>query len=339
MTDSMVKRLRAVLESGVYTNGPFARQLESEYKSCFNLKGECVAVNGCQSGLMLCLQTLDVHMPVVSDFTFSATANAAYWTCKRFSVADINPKTFNLALRKLPDDIDCVLPTHVFGNPCECEKLEELCEPEHIPLIYDAAHAHGASFNGVPIGDYGTASVFSMSPTKQVTSGEGGMVVTKDKDLADKLRILRNYGTELGYEQFNPGLNARMSEFHAVVGLESIARFWPNHSKRLALIEQYLSHFEPGIVQKTTPKAVHAWKDFAVFIGEGRDKVAESLLKQGIESKQYFKPISSLSSYKSFLKPQSHAYWTYRRIIQLPLHGNMRLQDVDRVCEIVKGVQ
>jgi dTDP-4-amino-4,6-dideoxygalactose transaminase len=174
-----------------------------------------------------------------------------------------------------------------------------------------------------------------MSPTKTVTSGEGGMIVTKDKDLAEKLRILRNYGTEVNYEQFNPGLNARMSEFHAIVGLESLSRFWVNFSHRISLVEHYLEHFDADQVQKTTPNGGHAWKDFSVLLGTDRDALRDALTAKGIESKSYFRPISSLESYKGTISATKHSYEVNRQILQLPLPGNMSLQDVERVCEIL----
>ena len=338
MTATLRSRLNAILESGIYTNGPFVAQFEKEYKSTFQLKGECVAVNGCQSGLMLLLTALDVNRCLVPDFTFSATANAAYWSCRSMVTGDCDLKTFNLK-PKLPDDVDGVIATHVFGNPCECDRWAELTTREHIPLLYDAAHAHGATFKGKPIGDFGTASVFSLSPTKQVTAAEGGVIVTQDKSLADRLRILRNYGTELHYHQKTPGLNARMSEFHAIIGLESLSRFWPNHRHRLDLVEEYLRFFDSTQTQKVTPNATHAWKDFAVLLGPNRDKVQAALASAGIESKTYFRPVSDLECYRESLHSQKNSSQLYQSILQLPLHINMSLDHVRQVCAIVGGVK
>ena len=337
-TSEMDKRIRAVLESGVYTNGLFVELLEKEYKNQFGLEGECIAVNGCQSGLMLVLTALHVHRCLVPDFTFSATANAAYWACKSLVVADADAKTFNIRFRKLPRDVDGVMATHIFGNPCDCNRLKEQTEHEQVPVIYDAAHAHGAMYRGKPIGDQGVASVFSMSPTKSVTSGEGGMIVTKDKILAERLRILRNYGTEGGYEQTNPGLNARLSEFHAIIGLESLSRFWVNHRHRLDIVDRYLGAFPQDMTQKITPNCVHAWKDFTLLLGDRRNAVRSALEKGKYETRCYFRPISDLGCFKGAVIGQKTSMELYKSALQLPLHGNQSTRDADRIIEIVNNV-
>lgn len=331
------KRLDDIMESGNYTNGKYVQQFEQEYKECFKLAGECVAVNGCQSGLMLVLQALHVNKPIVPDFTFSATANAAYWACGGMVTGDCDKDTFNLKLKKLPDEIDGVIATHIFGNPCDCDYLKELTDPEHIPLIYDAAHAHGAFYNGKSIGDFGTASVFSLSPTKHLTAAEGGMIVTPDKELANRLRTLRNYGTQLDYQQSIPGLNARMSEVHAIVGLESLISFWDRFKHRLLLVEEYMGYFPDRFFQKTTPKGVHAFKDFSLVLGDRRDKALLALREHGIEGKTYFRPVSDLECFRTMTKRQKNSTDLYNSIIQLPLHTNMTLRDVRKVCAIVGG--
>lgn len=333
------KRLDDIMESGNYTNGKYVAEFEREYKETFKLDAECIAVNGCQSGLMLVLKALKVGKPLVPDFTFSATANAAYWSCNGMVVGDADPGTFNLSIKKLPKSIDGVIATHVFGNPCDCNHLKDLTDPEQIPLIYDAAHAHGAYYDNRPIGEFGTASVFSLSPTKHLTTCEGGMIATKDKELANRLRVLRNYGTEKEYQQSVPGLNARMSEVHAIVGLESLIAFWDRFKERLSLVEEYLGYFPERFIQKTTPKGVHAWKDFSLLLGERRDKVRLNLERNGVESKVYFRPVSDLECYRSLTSPQKYSRQLYDSIIQLPLHTNMTQRDVRKVCAIVGGTE
>ena len=333
------KRLDDIMETGIYTNGRYVEQFEKEYKDTFKLDAECVAVNGCQSGLMLVLKALHINHPIVPDFTFSATANAAYWACQHMQTGDCDKQTFNLKLKKLPHDIDAIIATHIFGNPCECDVLREMAEPEQLPIIYDAAHAHGAYFDKRPVGEFGAASVFSLAPSKQVTTCEGGMVVTNDKVLADRIKILRNYGTQYDYDQSIPGLNARMSEVHAIIGLESLMGYWSRFKHRLSLVEEYSGYFPDRLLQVTEPKGTHAWKDFSLLLGKKRDRVLLNLKRNGVEGKTYFRPVSDLECYRRLLTPKKNSYHLYNNIIQLPLHTNMTLHDVRKVCAIVGGTE
>lgn len=286
---------------------------------------------------MLVLKALGIYHALVPDFTFSATANAVYWSCNGMMVGDCNPRTFNLQTQ-IPSEVGGVVATHIFGNPCECDALEEIAERNTIPIVYDCAHALGATYKGKPIGDFGRASVFSLSPTKMITSCEGGMIVTKDAYLAERLRILRNYGTENGYEQHIPGLNARMSEVHALFGIESLHTFYKRQSHRFSLIEEYKSHFAEDIMQETNEDGVHAWKDFSLLLGTKREKVEKALDDKHIPFKRYFRPISNLSCYLGWLTPQKNAWNLFQSIIQLPLHDNLVEEDIRRIAKVVSSI-
>jgi dTDP-4-amino-4,6-dideoxygalactose transaminase len=334
---SLIVRLHDILDSGNYTSNKFTALFEKSFKEEFNLKGQCIAVNGCQNGLFLTLVALGVHRPLLPDFTFSATAHAAYYACRDFKVGDCDPRTFNIEPKGRPE-CDAVIGTHVFGNICDCQEIGEIAEELNVPVVYDAAHAIGASYRGIPAGDLGTASVFSLSPTKALTSCEGGMIVTQNQCLADKLRKLRNYGNEPDYDCKNPGLNARMSEVHACFGLESLACFGENYRKRMSLVSEYQTYFGEEITQKVTPSAHHSWKDFSILVGSKREKVCKALSEHQIEYRTYFRPISALSCYEGWQSPQLNSLRLYHSILQLPLCPQLECEDVHRICRIVSGV-
>lgn len=331
----LVARLHDILESGELTSGKYVRQFESEYKEHFGLKGECIAVSSCTSGLMLVLSAFGIYRPLIPDFTFSATALAASWSCHGFQVGDCDSRTYNLQ-PKLPRDCDAVISTHVFGNPSYCDELRELTSRENIPLIFDAAHAHGASYKKVPIGDMGDASVFSCSPTKSVCTAEGGVIVTRNKALADKLRLLRNYGTEPDYQMSSIGLNSRLSEIHAILGLESLSTFSERQKHRFALVEEYKSCLPEATFQETTPESTHVYKDFSIIVPKGkRDKLRKELGELGIETKTYFRPISDLICYRGMVVSQKASYEVYQSILQLPLSDRYSEEQVRRTCRVV----
>lgn len=332
---SLIARLHDILETGQYTAGKYCAQFEQSFKDQFNLRGECIAVNGCQNGLFLTLVALGIHRPLIPDFTFSATAHAAYYACRDMKVGDVNSRTFNLEAKGRPE-CDCIVGVHCFGNPCDVAELQSEADDLGVPLLFDAAHAIGATFKGRAIGDYGRASIFSLSPTKNLTSCEGGMIVTSDECLANKLKTLRNYGSESDYDCQKAGMNARLSELHAIIGLESLYNFNSNFKKRIALAEEYISHFPPEMIQQTTPDSTHSWKDFSILVGAKRGRIDKALTEAHIDFKHYFRPISHLSWY-DWILPQPNARRVYDSILQLPLYPDLEPESVRKICRIVLG--
>jgi dTDP-4-amino-4,6-dideoxygalactose transaminase len=332
---SLIARLHDILETKEYTNNKWTLKFENSFRETFNLKGQCIAVNGCQNGLFLTLVALGVHRPLLPDFTFSATAHAAYYACRDFKVGDCDPGTFNLEPKGKPE-CDAIMATHIFGNPAASSQIQEVAdELGNLPVIYDAAHAIGATYKGTSIGDLGTASVFSLSPTKALTACEGGMIVTQNQCLADKLKKLRNYGNEPDYDCKYPGNNGRLSELHSIIGLESLDNFKENFRKRISLAEEYQSYLPPEMLQQPNPDGTHAYKDFAILLGSKREKVCKALSEHQIEYRQYFRPISALSCYEGWQAPQPNARRVYESILQLPIHPNLETEDIRRICRVV----
>ena len=337
-SDRLKERIADILSSGQFTNNKWAALFEKSFRETFGLKGQCIAVNGCQNGLFLTLVALGIHRPLLPDFTFSATAHAAFYACRDFKTGDCDVRTLNLEPRGVSGERDCIIATHIFGNPCDHSQIQEVADELQVPVIYDAAHAIGASYKSIPAGDLGTASIFSCSPTKSLTTAEGGVIVTSNQCLADKLKRLRNYGSEPDYDVKCPGLNARMSELHAIIGLESLHHFKDNFRKRLLLADTYLSELGEEIAQKRNPDGQHAYKDFAILLGSKREKVCKSLTEKGIEWKTYFRPISALSCYEEWQVKQPNAARVFQSILQLPIHPNLNEDDIKRICKVVLSV-
>ena len=336
-SEEMSERLIDIFESGQLTNNKWTKKFEDSFKEQFDLKGQCIAVNGCQNGLFLVLVALGIHRPLLPDFTFCSTAHAAYYASRDFKVGDCDSKSFNLEAKGRPE-CDAILATHIFGNPANCQELQETADELQVPVIYDAAHAIGARYNGNAIGDMGIASVFSLSPTKQVVASEGGVIVTSNNCLAEKLKKLRNYGNEPDYDVKLEGLNARMSELHAIIGLESLHTFNRNFAKRISLVQEYQSYLPPEMLQQPNPDGTHAYKDFAILLGSKREKVCKALSEKQIEYRQYFRPISALSCYEGWQAPQPNARAVFNSILQLPLHPNLESDDIRRICKVVMSV-
>jgi dTDP-4-amino-4,6-dideoxygalactose transaminase len=337
LNPEMIARFNEVLDSGVLTNGKYVRMLENRFREKFAPNENCVAVSSCTSGLILALKAL-MNCPQLSDFTFSATAHSAHYGCRSFQLGDVDPRTFNM-LSRICSKSDGLLATHVFGNPCDCDRLTELADTRSLPIVFDAAHSLGAKYKGKHLAKYGDASVFSLSPTKQVTSGEGGMVVARRRNLAERLLILRNYGNEKDYNCSVPGLNARMSEFSAVLGLESIKGFNRRFKNRMKIVHEYMIHFDEKEVQMVSQDGISAWKDFSILLSPRNvKKVRDALGNRGVETKRYFRPISSLDCYSRLFESQPNAFRIWQRIMQLPLHDNMNEEDARGIAVMVTRI-
>jgi dTDP-4-amino-4,6-dideoxygalactose transaminase len=288
---------------------------------------------------------------VVPSFTFSATAHAAAWNGLRPLFAECDPASFQL------DPVDAgtrlagasaLVATHVFGAPCATEHIEALGREHGIPVVFDAAHAHGAWRGDRAVGGFGDAEVFSMTPTKPVVAGEGGLVATDRADLADAVRIGRDYGNPGDYDTRFVGLNARLSELHAATALESLADLDHNLARRRAVAARYTSGFAdvPGVsVQKIDSGDRSTFKDFTISIDEStfglaRDALVDQLRLRGVDTRRYFSPpVHRQEAYRAL---RGDALPVTDRVaasvVSLPMFPDLALDAVDGVVAIVAGL-
>jgi dTDP-4-amino-4,6-dideoxygalactose transaminase len=310
------------------------------------------AVSSCTTGLMLVLRAFAPAGPVVlPSFTFSASGHAVVWAGLRPAFADCSLSTFQLD----PADVagrlggaGAVMATHVFGAPCPVEELERLARRSGLPLFFDAAHALGATRGGRPIGGFGDAEVFSLSPTKSVVAGEGGLVATNRADIAEAVWLGRDYGNPGDYDSRFAGLNGRMSEMNAALALESLALLPEHLERRTELAERYrkgLAELSGLQVQAVDVGDESTWKDFTVAVDEtrfgvSRDVLAAALHADGIDTRRYFwPPVHRQGAYENETRvnlPVTDAVAS--RVLSLPLFGGLSGDDVDQVVEVVLGV-
>jgi dTDP-4-amino-4,6-dideoxygalactose transaminase len=297
---ALTAELGRVVESGMLTNGPTVRRLEEVVGE--RVGTEVVAVSSCTAGLMLVLQAIGATGRVVlPSFTFSASAHAVVWAGGTVDFADVESQRATLDPRGVAEVLDgasAVTATHIYGTPCDVEALERLAGEAGVPLVFDAAHALGSARGGVPIGRFGIAEVFSLSPTKVVVAGEGGLVATTDGALADTLRIARDYGNPGDYDTRFPGLNARMSELHATVALASFARLDEHVARRTRLVDR----FEAALAGVSGVRLVRpdggdtsTFKDLTMVVdpdlfGIDAGALQLALGAEGIDSRRYYHP-------------------------------------------------
>ncbi|MGH2750450.1 MAG: DegT/DnrJ/EryC1/StrS family aminotransferase [Actinomycetota bacterium] len=342
--------VQRILASGVLTNGPYVRTLEeraAEYTGVRN----CVAVSSCTAGLMLVLRAAQLTGDVViPSFTFAATAHAVVWAGLRPVFADVDA-TLTLS----PEAVEhatgvrasAVLATHTFGTPCDVEALAEIASNRGVRLFFDAAHALGSRRKGMPIGGFGNAEVFSLTPTKTVIAGEGGIVATNDDLLAEQLRIGRNYGNPGDYDCTFVGLNARMSEVHAAIALASLEDLDDRIEQRNHLANLYCEALSgiPGIsFPEVAPEDRSTYKDFTILVdpsgfGLSATRLGQSLDAEGIETRRYYAPpVHTMKAYRGLVATNGSLPVTEsaaERVLTLPLWVGMGEPEIERVASTI----
>lgn len=347
--------VRRILRSGVLTNGPLVRSLEREAAGYLGVR-HCVAVSSCTAGLMLVLRAADLSGDVVlPSFTFVATAHAVAWNHLRPVFADVDPKTLTLspaaAERALGVRTSAILATHTFGTPCDVAGLSHLARQSGLRLFFDAAHAFGSRHPSGRVGRFGDAEVFSLSPTKVLVAGEGGLIATDDDLLAERCRMGRDYANPGDYDARFVGLNARMSEFHAAVALRSLEGLEARVARRNELAAAYREALAgvPGLSFPLVPEGcVSTYKDFTVLVeaeafGMDARALGEALRAEGVETRRYYTPPVHLQrayrgqgSVNGGLEATEAAA---ARVLTLPMWSEMTEEQVRRVAWAVARIQ
>jgi dTDP-4-amino-4,6-dideoxygalactose transaminase len=346
------RRLVEILESGHLTNGRTVRELEETLEERLQVR-HVIAVSSCTAGLMLVLQANGVRGRVVMpSFTFSASAHAVAWAGGTPVFADVSADSLTLDPVKageLLDGASAMTATHIYGTPCDVEALQALADEAQIPLVYDAAHALGSRRAGKPIGGFGNAEVFSMSPTKVTTAVEGGIVATDDDAVAEHVRIGRNYGNSGDYDCAFPGLNARMSELHAAVGLAALQGLDERLDHRRGLVEHFWSAVSdvPGLRRPAVSAGdVSTFKDLTIVVdpasfGLDVPQMTAALATEGIDSRRYFYP--PIHRQKAYAGTTGHGDLSVtedlcQRVITPPLWSAMTTSDVGRLADLVAAL-
>jgi dTDP-4-amino-4,6-dideoxygalactose transaminase len=351
---SVIADYLSTYDNGQLTNSGLVARLESAVAEHLTVK-ECVAVSSCTSGLMMVLRALGLSGEViVPSFTFFATGHAILWNGLRPVFADCDPGTWCVSPahieRKITERTGAIVAVHMYGNPCEIPALERIARNHGLKLVFDAAHAFGSAYRGVPIGSFGDAEVFSLSPTKLLVGGEGGLVTTNDATLAGAIRAMRNYG-DLG--AYNPewlGLNARMPEFNAALALNGLPLVPAKVQRRNLIARMYTDILSslPGLgFQSVDPRDTTTYKDYSIHItseilGMTRDALAAALSAENIDTKMYFyPPLHQQSLYSRFHNHRNDLSQTEsisNGILSLPIYESLPDETVNAVAETLRHI-
>ena len=367
ITDAELQEVEACLESGWLSTGPRVERFEAEL-SAYTGAGHAVATNTGTAALHLALLAAGVEPGdevVTTPMTWVSTANVILHSGARPVFADIDPATLNLDVDRVEEVLTqrtrAILPVHYAGLPCDQNRLLELANGRGVSLVEDAAHALGASYEGKPIGSFGNATMFSFHPAKNLTTGEGGALVTQDPELAARARRLRFHGIDqspqgrfggrgpASYDVVEAGFKYNMSDLQAAIGLRQLERLDERNQRRAFLAGLYrkaLVGFEHvAALGEAAYEYDHAWHMMVVRVNTAalradRDGVIEALRARGIGAGVHFVPLHLQTLYREHGRAADLPVATqaHREILTLPLFPDMRDEDVAQVLEILAGV-
>lgn len=349
----LAEGLKNILDSRMVTRGRYLKEFEADLAEQLQVK-HAVTLSSCTSGLILAYMGLGLTGEViVPSFTFMATVSAMAWSGIKPVFVDVDRDTTNLipeaVQAAITPETSAIIAVHNFGNPAEIEKLQVIADRHGLKLIFDAAHGFGSRYRGKPVSGQGNAHVFSMSPTKLVTTGEGGVVTTNDDELAEKIRVGREYGNPGNYDSVFPGLNARLPEFSALMGIHSLKNLEhaaQSRNQTAALYQRELGRL-PGIgFQKVHPEDRNSYREYSITIDEeafglSRDELAAALRLDNIDSRKYYDPpVHRQTAYRKFYKgqPLPNTDWLAAHSLSLPMWTDMDAEIVLRICSAIECI-
>lgn len=341
--DEVNELMKGVWESGIMThNGPLVQRFEKEVCAYLDVPKMVSCCNGTLA-LQMAVKALGKTGEIITTpFTFIATVSAIMWEHCTPVFVDIDPETLNIDPKKIEEKITChtvaIMPVHVFGNACEIEAIDAIAKRHGIPVIYDAAHAVGVRYKGRSIMECGDMSCTSFHATKMLNTAEGGGVFTLDGKLDAKLRRIRFFGFENHADIVEDGFNGKMTEVHAAVGIANL-RYLDNaladRRAKYARYKEILGRNPDIRFQKITSDCNCSYFP-AIFKDEATTlKVIEALNAVQVFPRRYFYPSVNTFSHLVPYVPMPVSEDIAKRILCLPLHIRMRMDDVEMIAETV----
>lgn len=338
-----------VLRSGMIAGGPEVAAFEAEFGAQVAGGWLCVAVNSGTAGSHLGLLAAGVgpgDEVIVPSFTFAATANSVALAGATPVFVDIEPDFFCLdpvaVEAAITPRTKGIMPVHLYGHPANMTALGAIAAKHGIAIYEDAAQAHSAAWQGQPVGTFGEFAMFSLYPTKNMTSGEGGMVSCIDEAFARRVKVLRNQGMEKRYENEVVGFNARMTDVHAAIGrvqLTKLAGWTKQRQDNAAFLD---AHLEGVVTPPVADGATHVYHQYTIrVVGQDRDAFAAELTARGVGSGVYYPiPNHRLPSLEH-LAPGLDLEQTEvaaQQALSLPVHPALSADDLEKIVETVNAV-
>lgn len=349
--DEYIEEIKPIFESKWLTNmGVKHKELEGKLKEKLKVENVSLFTNGHMS-LYTALKVLNLNGEVITTpFSFSSTTHAIVQNGLTPVFCDINKEDYTIDVNKIEElitDKTCaIVPVHVYGHICDVERIEEIAKKYNLKVIYDAAHVFGVEYKGKGIGSYGDISMFSFHATKVFNTIEGGGLTYNDSNYKPEIDKLKNFGINGPEKVEYVGMNCKMNEFCAAMGLCNLRHFDDEIEKRKKVAKVYNERLSnvPGITiskDQENVKPNYAYYpvvfDEKIF-GKDRNQVMKELADKGIFTRKYFYPlISDYDCYKeqfnSSLTPV--AKWVSDRVLTIPMYADLSIEDANRICDII----
>lgn len=351
--DSYKDSLDSIWESKwLSNNGRKSQKLEVEVANYLGVNNVSLFNNG-TIALLTAVQSLRLQGEVITTpFSFPATTHVLAWNGIQPVFCDICPETLTIDPKRIEELItartSAILGVHVFGVPCYVEEIQKIADRHGLRVIYDGAHAFGTEIDGKPIGTFGDITMFSFHPTKLFHTGEGGALTFNDENLKDRINLLKNFGIKNQEEVILPGINGKMNELSAAMGLEVLPLVDAERQRRAEIRNLYCSRLEnvPGVSIVKMPNGVKNSEQYFVIrisekdFGSNRDHVFELLKERNIFPRKYFYPlISKYPCYSalSSARPEALPVATQieSEVLCLPFYGELPLEVISNICNVI----
>jgi dTDP-4-amino-4,6-dideoxygalactose transaminase len=348
------KKLEEIWKSQWLTNNGHQHQLlEEKLKEVLKVPYLSLFNNG-TIALITAIYSLRLSGEVITTpFTFPATPHALAWNGIKPIFCDIDKNTMNIDANKIEKLITpkttAILGVHVFGTPCDVVKIQEIADRYGLKVLYDAAHAFNTEVDGVGIGNFGDISMFSFHSTKLFHTIEGGCLTFNDKNLKPRIDLLKNFGIKNEEEVVMPGINGKMNEIQAAIGLICLDYLEEERKKRANIIKTYKDNLKDveGIhFYNINANTNQSYQYFVIKInkekfGISRDEVHLKLKEFNVFTRKYFYPLcSDYTCYSQNLSSGKKNLPVAKKVVEevlcLPLYGELKVDDVEKICNILK---
>lgn len=355
ITEKDIEAVVEVLKSGHLSLGPKLKEFEEQFAKYIGVK-HAIAVNSGTSGLHLAIKALDIKdgdEVITTPFSFIASANCILFERAKPVFVDINENDFNIDVTKIEAAITkktkAILPVHVFGQTCDMDAITKIAKKHNLKIIEDSCEAIGAKYKEKMAGSFGDVSVFAFYPNKQMTTGEGGMVLTNDDDVAALCKSYRNQGrdTMAWLDHSRIGYNYRLSDINCTLGIEQIKKIDKILSMRknvASMYEKKLKNVKEVILPKISKFNEESWFVYVIRVQEGidRNKVMDMLKQRGIACNSYFPPIHLQSFYVNEFGYKKGMFPITEKVgsstIALPFFSELSENQIDYVCDNLKEI-
>ena len=337
-----------VLESGMLAQGPKVAALEEEFAKLCGVKYAIATTSGTTAlhTALLAHNIGEGDEVITTPFTFISSANSILFTGAKPVFLDIEEETFNINPDLIEDAITsrtkAILPVHLYGHMCDIEAIMDIADRHSLMVIEDTCQAIGATYKGKPAGSFGTG-VFSLYATKNVMSGEGGMITTNSDEIAEKCRLIRSHGMKVRYYHDMLGYNYRMSDLHAAIGLAQIRQIDEFLQKRRENAKYLTANIESVITPKVKPGYEHVWHQYTIRVDGNRDRDAavKKLNDAGIGTGIFYPVPAHQQGYMRDIVgdislPVSEKM--ARQVISIPVHPLLSQEDREKIVSEVNKI-